>query len=105
MDVLPVLNDTLSRYANCNPEGRRLREDEMQYRVTCNAIIKRINRVLAKDDEQLRVTRGKRARSELGDYWIQDVNRNLVSASFCDLEKLARDLELLEPGEELAEAA
>ena len=65
------------------------------------ALVARINRKLAHEDQQLKATRGERARRELGDYYIVDVNRNLIVAKDCDLVKLARGLGVLKPFERL----
>lgn len=73
--------------------------------ITQNALMKRINRALAKEGERLTVTRGERWRSELGDFYVLDVNMNAVVAKHCDPEKLGRELGVLRKWERLAESA
>ena len=70
--------------------------------VTMRAVIQRINRKLKADDEQLRATRGEgNAQRELGDYYIVDFNRNSVMRKDVDPAKLARELGVLKPWEEV----
>ena len=57
-----------------------------QIRVSESALIRRINRKLAPDLEQLRKNRGD------GDFWIHDCNRNFVIADHVDIEDLAKEL-------------
>jgi hypothetical protein len=57
------------------------------------AVVQRINRKLAKENEALRTSRqNSRAQSIVGNYYIVDLNRNAVTASQIDLEALAREL-------------
>ena len=67
------------------------------------ALIARINRTLKKDDEMLKATRGERARSDLGDYYIIDVRGNLILHKDVDLEDLGRELGVLKGVEHLEE--
>ena len=60
--------------------------------VTLRAVIQRINRKLAGEDKRLKATRGERARSDLGDYYLLNVNRNFIAAHHVDPEALAREL-------------
>ena len=73
--------------------------------VTERALIQRINRVLAKQDEMLKVTRGQRARADLGDWYVLDVQRNTVMrsnmSSHLSLEDYGRKLGALQPFEKL----
>jgi hypothetical protein len=69
--------------------------------VTLRALAQRINRVLAKRDEQLKTTRGGRARVDLGDHYVIDVARNFVIAKGVDLETWGRELGVLQPWEEV----
>lgn len=56
------------------------------------ALIKRINRKLEARGEKLRKTRGFQNVHDLGEYWIQDVSRNLVLGKFVEPNKIARGL-------------
>ena len=76
----------------------------MAYEVSESALVARINRALASEGRKLRRTRGERMRLDVGDYWIQDVARNLVVEKFCDLEQLAERYNALHPGEQLVAA-
>ena len=73
----------------------------MSHLVSESAVIKRINRRLAKDGEQLRTRRSERYWSDLGTHYIVDSN-NCVTASHVDLEQLGRELGALRPGEAVA---
>lgn len=59
------------------------------------ALIRRINRKLAHDDQILKATRGARAIQDVGDYYIVDSQRNFAVANDVDPEDLARELEVL----------
>jgi hypothetical protein len=71
--------------------------------ITMGALIQRINRVLKHRDEQLKVARGARVLQEFGDFWILDVNRNMVVDKHVDPEELGRELGVLQPYETVAE--
>ena len=75
----------------------------MKAPVSTRALIQRINRKLATEQQQLKATRGERWRTELGDYYIIDANHNFVIAQHVDLEKLGRELECLPKWEKLGE--
>ena len=71
--------------------------------VTTRALIQRINRALAKEDEMLRKS-SKRAVADLGEYYIVDVSRNAVGRhgfNHGDLEPLARELGVMSDFEKL----
>lgn len=70
--------------------------------VSRDALIKRINRRLP-EDEVVRVTRGERERSHLGDYWIHNVFLNYPAATDIDLETVARELGAMRDAEYLAD--
>jgi hypothetical protein len=70
--------------------------------VTERALIQRINRKLAKDGEKLRTTRGHFEPS-LGRHYVIDLNRNFVVRKQFDLEELGRQLNVLQPWEDLAD--
>jgi hypothetical protein len=69
--------------------------------VSMRAVIQRINRKLAPDLEGLKTTRGGRARLELGDYYVIDFNRNFILHKDVDPERMARELGVLQPWEEV----
>jgi len=75
--------------------------------VSQRAIVQRINRRLANDQQTLRVTRpGSRWANDLGAFYIVDndpLGRENLVAAHVDLETLARELGVLEPGETIAE--
>ena len=71
--------------------------------VSMAALMARINRKLAHDGEQLKATRGERARQDFGDYYIIDRSGNFVVAKHCDPEELAREIGVLQPYEALRE--
>lgn len=75
----------------------------MKAPVSTRALIQRINRKLATEQQQLKATRGERWRNELGDYYIIDVNINGIIAKHVDLEKLGREMECLPKWETLGE--
>lgn len=60
--------------------------------VSERALIKRINRKLVKENERLAVTRSDRWYSDLGNYYIFDVNTNFVTSAHHDLEELGREM-------------
>jgi hypothetical protein len=71
--------------------------------VSERAILARINRKLAKDQEVLRkCRRDNRSYHQLGDYYRIDVRCNGVVEMDVPLETIAKDLEVLKPWEEIA---
>ena len=71
--------------------------------ISFDAVVKRINRRLAKNDEKLRVARSERARTEIGDFFIVDVAVNGLLATHVDPEALARVLGVLHASERVAD--
>ncbi len=66
------------------------------------ALLMRINRKLAKEGRlQVKKLRGELARTELGDFYLLDLNRNAIKATHLDLEAYARELGVLAPYEAL----
>jgi hypothetical protein len=59
------------------------------------ALMARINRKLAKDDEVLRASRGMQAHLDVGDFYIVDVRINGVVGKDVDPVALARKLGVL----------
>ena len=74
--------------------------------VTRRAVIQRLNRKLAENDQKLCKTRGAKACQDLGDYYILDVRLNCVmdpNHTDASIEKLARELGVLKKYEEVSE--
>lgn len=72
--------------------------------VSRQALIARVNRRLAKQNESLRrCPENRRDYYTLGDFYVLNLSRNLISAKHVDLEKLAKKLGALKPGERLAD--
>ncbi len=62
--------------------------------LTIGAVIKRINRKLAHENEMLRTARGNFEPS-LGSYYVVDLHTNSIVATHADPEKLARELKVI----------
>jgi hypothetical protein len=71
--------------------------------MTERALIQRINRKLRQEDQVFKTTRGARWRSNLGNYYILDVNRNFILAYHCTPERTGRELGVLAALEHVAE--
>lgn len=69
--------------------------------VTRRALIQRVNRVLAKDGQAVKATRGRAAES-LGCYFRLDIKHKTVLARNVNLEQLGRELGALRGWESLA---
>jgi hypothetical protein len=63
--------------------------------VSMRALIQRVNRKLAADDEVLKAARGARAVQDLGYHYIVDSKHNLVLHKDVDVEHLGRELGVL----------
>jgi hypothetical protein len=70
------------------------RKEEVMSELTLNALIKRINRKLAHNEQVLKVLRGKRWIGDLGRYYVVDFNRN-VNRTHMDPQMLGRELGVL----------
>ena len=70
--------------------------------LTENAIVKRVNRALAHDDETLRKTRSQNMRFQYGDWYIHHRRYNYVVASYVDPELLGRELGVVRDCEQAA---
>ena len=68
------------------------------------SLIQRINRRLAKDNRKLFMSRSRAAEAEFGHFYIANTATGEVMASIIDLEGLWRDLEVLQPWEELEDS-
>jgi len=68
---------------------------ETKTTVTERALIKRINRILAKEGEQLCKSRGE--------WFVKDLRTNSIVASGCEPEQLGREIGALKPHECVAE--
>jgi len=78
--------------------------------VSTRALVQRINRALAADGERLKKTRdrgawGQTAWLDLGDYYVIDLDRNVVVAHHVNLEGEGRKLGVLAEWEALAAEA
>lgn len=56
------------------------------------ALIKRINRRLARDGQRLRTTRGIQMLLDVGEHYVIDLSRNCVVDKYVDVEQLAHQL-------------
>lgn len=69
--------------------------------VSETALLKRLNRKLAADGEVVKKTRGARARFDLGEFYIVDVERNFVTCTNVDPVEMARELGVVDEGEQV----
>ncbi len=70
--------------------------------LTRRALIARINRRLKHDDQALRCCRSNsRWWRELGDFYIVDINRNIINDVSVDPTEFGRELGVLHPFEEV----
>ena len=67
------------------------------------AVVQRINRKLAADDEMLKAARGARMQLDCGDYYVVDFRQNCVTSKDVDPEVLARKLGVLKGYEQVIE--
>lgn len=67
--------------------------------VSIAALVKRLNRQLAKRAEQIRKPRTDEWWPDLGDYYIIDTDRNFIVAGHVDPERLGREMGVLRPWE------
>jgi hypothetical protein len=67
--------------------------------VAIGALIMRINRRLNRQRRELKITRGQTARRELGNYYVLDLDQNLVVATHLDPERTGRELRVVDPDE------
>ena len=73
--------------------------------VSDSVIEARVRRALAREGEVLRKTRPGNtwAKSDLGDYYTVAPHTGFPDRRHCDLEQLARESNVLRPGEVIAE--
>ncbi len=75
--------------------------EKMSFLVSERALQKRINRQLAKENERLVKSKGLKAKTELGEWYIiNDINQAV--AWHCEIEKLGREMGVLKPSENIA---
>ena len=67
--------------------------------IQMSALVRRINRRLIPESQQLRKTRGGHDSLDLGDYWIHDLSGNYPADTYVDPEELGRELGCLRPSE------
>ena len=72
--------------------------------VTMRALVQRINRNLAEKEMQLKKSRG-RLRSDVGEYYVLDINRNFIAKQHVDPEDLGRRLGVLSDWEKAVDDA
>lgn len=72
-------------------------------KITERALMQRINRKLKQDGEQLRTARTQQVETTVGHYFIVDMNRNAITTQRVDLEKMGRELGVIQPWEELGD--
>ena len=82
---------------------RALKYRDTKALVAKRALVQRINRALRKDDEVLKATRGARARSDLGEFYVVDTVRNAITDKRVDLEALGRKLDVLQAWEAMTD--
>ena len=71
--------------------------------VSMRALLQRINRRLAKEEEVLKKLRGERYRGDFGDYYIVNWRFNLVKRTHIDPVALAQELDVLAAWETVRE--
>lgn len=69
--------------------------------VSERAVIARINRKLAQNDEVLHKSRSERARFDLGEFYTVNTRHNVMGETHVDLAALARELGALRGWEEI----
>ena len=69
--------------------------------VSESALIRRVNRRLAHDEEQLHKSRSEREAFDLGEFYVRDCRINGIIMTNVDLEGLAREMGALAPDERL----
>lgn len=79
------------------------KKDAPKVPVTMKALIARLNRKLAQEDEKLVASRGERARNELGNYYVINVSRNVILFKDVSPETLATQYGVLKPYERIVE--
>jgi hypothetical protein len=72
-----------------------------QATVSPRALVGRINRHLAHENQMVRSPRGRGLNSNLGDYFIVDFNRNFIVATKVNIEELGREIGVLAQWEEM----
>ena len=73
----------------------------MKVPVSERALVQRVNRVLGKDDEQLKKARSGRTSQGVGEFYTIDIRRNCVVKQDVDIEKMGRTLGVLKNYEQL----
>jgi hypothetical protein len=70
--------------------------------VTMRALIQRINRKLAADDERIVAARNERVRTDFGEWYVVDTRTHRgANSTHVDPEALARELGVLKPWEQV----
>jgi hypothetical protein len=63
--------------------------------ISLRALIARINRKLAHEEQALKKLRSERWFNDLGNYYVVDLNRNAIMRTHVDPQELGRDLGVL----------
>ena len=80
--------------------------NKLKFPVALRALIARINRKLAHQDEMVRVCRpNSHGWDTTGDFYRVDLRTNSIIDTYVDIEKLGRELGVLKGFEIVAEAA
>ncbi len=77
----------------------------MKARITMRALIQRINRKLAKEEQKLKKSRGLQMSYDVGDYFIIDTYQNNTAAINIDPVELGKEIGVLKPYEEVLDVA
>ena len=64
----------------------------MKAQVSRRAIEARVHRALGNEGQLLFKTRGGRALQQLGEYYVVDIDKNIVKKHHCSLKGMAKDL-------------
>jgi hypothetical protein len=79
-------------------------QPESKLQITERALIQRINRRLREGGAQLRTARTPQVETSVGHHFIVDLNCDAITTQNVDLEVLGRELGVIHPWEELANA-
>ena len=67
------------------------------------AVVARIDRKLKHDGRMLKTLRGYKAQRDLGDYYVVDLDRNMIIETHVDPEAYGREIGVLEEWEVLSD--
>ena len=78
---------------------------DTRLKITEGALVQRINRKLKKNGELMRIARGQQVEQMFGRYFIANAERKTIVTHHVDLKSLARELNVVQPWEELESRA